>query len=221
MMKKTKKENKVKPNPTIHQDQQEVPLEAEESTEPLEGQEGAASGDQVSNGKSRDPEEDGAAPAEMEGTDESGRPDEQLAALEEQNLRLRAEFANYKRRVEKEKEEFALYIKAELFKKFLPVLDDFKNMVEKTQESDSSQNVLEGAKLIYEKFRQVLERQGLQKIDALGAEFDPEVHEALMMKAIDDESQHNKVVEVFQDGFVLNGRLLQPSKVVVGKAGDN
>ncbi len=218
MMRKPKKEHRVKSNSSIHSEQKEIPVDPEEHLETL-GQTGAESSpeEKTGNGKSelRDSRQDDQKEDTPIQPGEAGA--ETLANLEEQNLRLRAEFANYKRRVEKEKEEFALYIKAELFKKFLPVLDDFKNMIEKTQTGDNNQSVLDGVKLIYEKFQQILEREGMQKIEALGQDFDPEFHEALMLKPIEDESQHNKVVEVFQEGFMLKDRLLKPSKVVVGK----
>lgn len=136
---------------------------------------------------------------------------------EEQNLRLRAEFANYKRRVEKEQFEYVLYSKSEILKSLLPVVDDFKLMIDKSSAGENRDGILEGARMIYEKFVQILEKEGLEKIDALGQQFDPELHEALMMKPTEVEAEHNIVVEVFQDGFRLKERLLRPSKVIVGQ----
>ena len=136
---------------------------------------------------------------------------------EDQNLRLRAEFANYKRRIEKEQFEYVLYSKSEILKHLLPVVDDFKLMIDKSSASENSNSVLEGARMIYERFVQILEKEGLEKIDALGQQFDPELHEALMMKPTEVESEHNVIVEVFQDGFRLKERLLRPSKVIVGQ----
>ena len=147
--------------------------------------------------------------------------EDKLKEYEEQNLRIRAEFANYKRRVEREQTEFIKFIKGEILKNMLPVLDDFKMMLEKSSNGENEQSVLEGAKLIYEKFRQVLEKEGLEKVNALGEKFDPEIHEALMMKPIDDKEEHDKVLEVFLDGFKLQNRLLRPSKVIVGKYENN
>ena len=147
--------------------------------------------------------------------------EDKLKEYEEQNLRIRAEFANYKRRVEREQTEFIKFIKGEILKNMLPVLDDFKMMLEKSSNGENEQSVLEGAKLIYEKFCQVLEKEGLEKVNALGEKFDPEIHEALMMKPIDDKEEHDKVLEVFLDGFKLQNRLLRPSKVIVGKYENN
>ncbi len=139
-----------------------------------------------------------------------------LKEIEDQNLRMRAEFSNYRKRVEKEQADFEVYAKSEILKKLLPVLDDFKLMVDKSTDKEEDSTVFEGAKLIYGKFLQILEKEGLEKIEAIGEKFDPQIHEALMMKPIDDEADHDKIVEVFQDGFLLKDRLLRPSKVVVG-----
>lgn len=155
-----------------------------------------------------------------EGVSEKDHYLRRMKQLEEGNLRLRAEFSNYKRRIEREQAEFSNYLKGELLKKFLPVLDDFKMMVDKGN-SGSEESTLEGAKIIFEKFQQILEKEGLQKIDALGSSFDPQMHEALMMKTIDDAEENDKIVEVFQEGFTLNERLLRPSKVIVGKFENN
>lgn len=143
-----------------------------------------------------------------------------IRELEEQILRLKAEFVNYKKRVEKEQLEFADYIKGEMFKKLLPVLDDFKMMTEKAEAGQNEQSILEGAKMIYEKLKQILTNEGLEKIESLGQRFDPEVHEALIMKPIEEKHKHEHVVEVFQEGYKLKERLLRPSKVIVGKFED-
>lgn len=143
--------------------------------------------------------------------------EEKIREYEEQNLRIRAEFANYKRRVEREQADFVMYFKGEVLKNLLPILDDFKMMFEKSSKGENEQSILDGAKLIYEKLQQTLEKEGLTKVDALGEKFDPELHEALMMKPIDSEEEHDKVIEVFQEGFKLQDRLLRPSKVIVGK----
>jgi len=135
----------------------------------------------------------------------------------DQYLRLRAEFANYKKRVEREKIEYSHFIKSEIIRNLLPVLDDFNHMLEKAGEGSNEKSVLEGARMIYEKFHQVLEAEGLEKIDSLGQEFDPQIHEAMMVQKTDKEEDHNKIISVFQEGYKVKDRLLRPSKVVVGK----
>lgn len=141
--------------------------------------------------------------------------------LNEQFLRLRAEFANYKKRVEREQLELADYIKGEFIKKLLPILDDFKHMLEKSGDNANEKSVLEGAKMIYDKFYQILRNEGLERIEALGKDFDPQIHEAMMMQKTDKPEEHHKVLSVFQDGYKLKDRLIRPSKVVVGMHEDN
>lgn len=147
--------------------------------------------------------------------------EEKIKTCEEQSLRIRAEFANYKRRVEREQLEFAEYIKGEILAKLLPVLDDFKMMFKKSLAGENEQSVLEGARLIYENFNQILEKEGLERMRVLGEKFNPQLHEALMMRPIDNQAEHEKVIEVFQDGFKFKDRLLRPSKVIVGKYENN
>ncbi len=136
--------------------------------------------------------------------------------LNEQFLRIRAEFANYKKRVERDQAEFSIYLRAEVIKNFLSILDDFDHMIQKTENNVNEESILEGAKMIYEKFIQVLKDYGVEKIEALDTEFDPQIHEAMMMQKIDDQDKNGKVINVFQEGYIMNERLLRPSKVIVG-----
>ncbi len=136
--------------------------------------------------------------------------------LNEQFLRIRAEFANYKKRVERDQAEFSIYLRAEVIKNFLSILDDFDHMIQKTENNVNEKSILEGAKMIYEKFIQVLKDYGVEKIEALDTEFDPQIHEAMMMQKIDDQDKNGKVINVFQEGYRMNERLLRPSKVIVG-----
>ncbi len=137
--------------------------------------------------------------------------------LNDQFIRLRSEFANYKRRVEREQLEFADYIKGEYIKKILPVLDDFEHMLSKSNKEGNEESVLEGAKMIFEKLGQSLKELGVERIDAIGAEFDPQIHEALMMQKVFDKKENGKIISVFQHGYKIKDRLIRPSKVIVGE----
>ncbi|MCB0265343.1 MAG: nucleotide exchange factor GrpE [Calditrichaeota bacterium] len=145
---------------------------------------------------------------------------EKLRLSDEQNIRLRAEFANYKKRIEREQIEFAVYLKGEVLKEFMPILDDFKMMLETAEKKENEESVLQGARMIYEKFLSLLKKQGVQIIEAVGEEFDPNLHEALMMQPTEDKSKHNRVLQVFQDGFTVGDKLLRPTKVIVGQYQD-
>ncbi|MGH1363006.1 MAG: nucleotide exchange factor GrpE [Calditrichia bacterium] len=160
--------------------------------------------------------------AETKAEEEQSASDVDVAAiiksLEEQNLRLRAEFANYKKRIEREQIELAEYLKKNILMQILPVLDDFKMMLEKSGSTENEGGVLEGAGMIFENFQRILEKEGVKRINALGKTFDPLLHEAVMMKPVEKEEDKDRVVEVFQEGFTLNEKLLRPSKVVIGRS---
>ncbi len=149
--------------------------------------------------------------------EELAKRDQKIKELEDRLLRLQAEFMNYKRRVEREQLELADFIKGEIFKKILPILDDFKAMMAHAEEGKNEESVLQGAKMIYNKLKEVLEKEGLEKIQSLGEKFNPELHEALMTRPTTEAEEHDRVVEVYQDGYKLKEKLIRPSKVVVGK----
>lgn len=167
--------------------------------------------------ETKEKENESPAPSPETWMAEKSALEEKIRNYEEQNLRIRAEFTNYKRRVEREQLEFAEYIKGEILAKLLPILDDFKMMFKKSLAGANEQSILEGARLIYENFNQILEKEGLERMRVLGEKFDPQLHEALMMRPIDNKEEHEKIIEVFQDGFKYKNRLLRPSKVIVGK----
>lgn len=125
--------------------------------------------------------------------------------------RLQAEFENYKKRSEKEKQDFKTYATSELIKKLLPVLDNFALAFSNTE----SEEFKKGVELIYSQLLTVLEEEGLQPISAEGEMFDPYRHEAIMQEESDEEK--GKVIEEFQKGYMLNDKLLRHSKVKVSK----
>jgi len=127
--------------------------------------------------------------------------------------RLQAEFSNYRKRVENEKKEWSAFVKAELIRTLLPVYDDLARLLDHSDKPCS----VEAVGLIQRNLKKVLEEQGLQEIEAVGTRFDPQVHEALEVQEVDDPSQEGHVLDEWQKGFSLNGRLLRPSRVKVGK----
>jgi molecular chaperone GrpE len=128
--------------------------------------------------------------------------------------RLKAEFENYRKRVQKEKAELSDYVKSDLIGKLLPVIDDFERMFDNSQHLDETQ--LNANKLIYSKLISILENEGLEPIDAVGEEFDPEWHEAVVIEK-GEEGEDNTVVEEWQKGYLFKSKLLRPAKVKVFK----
>ena len=139
----------------------------------------------------------------------------QVGELNEKNLRLQAEFANYKRRNEKEKEELSTFIKMEVLKNFLPLKDDFSRLHEFLDHEP--EKLSEGVTLIVKKIDQFFDSYHVKEILAEGAEFDPELHDALMMQPVEKEDLDNKVLQVFEPGFTINDRVIRHARVVVGK----
>jgi molecular chaperone GrpE len=127
--------------------------------------------------------------------------------------RAQADFINYKRRTEQERQDLNRFANANLILSLLPVLDDLNRALNATPPAKSAKHSwLEGIRLVDRKFRAILEAQGLTPIKALGEPFDPNFHEALRQ----DKGKEGMVIEELQKGYMMHDRLLRPSKVVVG-----
>ncbi|MBA3469897.1 MAG: nucleotide exchange factor GrpE [Herpetosiphonaceae bacterium] len=149
--------------------------------------------------------------------------EQRIAALElesEENkanwLRSVADFKNYKRRTESEREELIRNAGAGLLLKLLPVLDDLGRAMAHVPAEIDNNPWLSGVKQVQRKFEMLLEGAGVQPITAVGEEFDPNFHEAVMYDEA-GEDQANKVVEELQRGYKLGEKVLRPTMVKVGK----
>lgn len=127
--------------------------------------------------------------------------------------RSQADFINYKRRVEQEREEVVKFANATLMLNLLPVLDDLERALENVSGKLSGMTWVEGIELIYRKLKAILESGGLSEIKAVGEVFDPNLHEAVL----EVEGEDGKVVGELQKGYKLNDRVLRPTMVKVGK----
>jgi len=130
--------------------------------------------------------------------------------------RARAEFANFKRRMEQEKEEMRELSNALLITKLLPILDDFERAFQTLPDSLRNLTWIEGIYLIDRKLRMILEGEGLQVIEAQGKPFDPLLHEAVMQEET-TEYEDGHIIAEFQKGYRLGDRVLRPSLVKVAK----
>jgi molecular chaperone GrpE len=131
--------------------------------------------------------------------------------------RAEADLANYKRRTEQERADLTKFANAGLIRKILPVLDDFERAIGTIPADTQSHGWVEGIKLIDKKLRTILEQEGVVTIDALGKEFDPHVHEAVMREEGEGEGDIDMVVQEFQKGYRLHDRVLRPAIVKVGR----
>lgn len=125
-------------------------------------------------------------------------------------LRLMADFQNYKKRVEKEKRDLYSYANEKIMNDLLTVMDNF----ERALEHDADENFKEGIEMIFKQLSDVLEKDGLAEIPALGEEFDPNVHSAVMTEETEDY-ESGKVSGVMQKGYTLNGKVIRPAMVKV------
>ena len=126
--------------------------------------------------------------------------------------RAQADFVNYKRRTEQEKEEIGQFAKATLALNLLPVLDDLERAFASIPSRLASHNWVDGIRLIERKIRTSLEAQGLSLIEAVGEPFDPHLHEAVRQ----DKGEEGMVIEEVEKGYKFQDRVIRPSKVVVG-----
>ncbi|MCI9597850.1 MAG: nucleotide exchange factor GrpE [Firmicutes bacterium] len=126
-------------------------------------------------------------------------------------MRLMADFQNYKKRVEKEKSDIYSYANEKLATELLAVLDNFERALDHDGEDKSFQ---EGMEMIFKQLLDVLEKSGLKEILALGEEFDPNYHNAVMTEDT-DKYESGKVSGVMQKGYTLNGKVIRPSMVRV------
>jgi molecular chaperone GrpE len=149
-----------------------------------------------------------AANAELEAiTEERDRYLDQLQ-------RTSAEYANYRRRTEQERERQRLAANEQLLREFVPVLDDFQRGLASVPENDETASMIAGLRLVEQKFLNTLRRHGVTPVESLGMPFDPAVHEAVEM----DPNGGDTVVAVYQPGYKLGDGMLRPAMVKVGPA---
>lgn len=149
-----------------------------------------------------------ADPAEAKAEDKEAATEEDGDA---KYLRLMADFQNYKKRVEKEKKDLYSYANEKLVTEILAVLDNFERAL---FHEDSGDGFKEGMEMIFKQLVDVLEKSGLAEIAALGEDFDPNFHNAVMTEET-EEYESGKVSGVLQKGYTLNGKVIRPSMVKV------
>ena len=150
------------------------------------------------------------APEDLEKTlaGEKKRSAEYLASWQ----RAQADFINFKRRSEQERQDFNSYANANLLLGILPVLDDLELALKAVPPQYADDDWVKGVRLVERKFRTSLEGQGVKAIKALGEPFDPHFHEALRQ----EKGKESIVLQELQKGYMLHDKLLRPARVVVG-----
>jgi len=142
---------------------------------------------------------------------------QEIAALKEENLRDRADLENWRKRMLRDKEDSIRFANERLIADLLGPLDDFERAIEAAEETQDFSKVHDGVVLVSEQIYSTLQKNwGLERIEAVGREFDPNEHEAYQVVE-DEHLEHETVLEEYVTGYKLHGRVLRPSKVKVGR----
>ena len=177
----------------------------------------AAQEDAAEGSEEEAPEEAAAADAAMQEEIEAlkGQVDGLNKDLQEKKdrlLRLQADFDNFRRRSAKEREEISAVVTQNFCKDMLPLLDNFERaMAAETKDVEAFQK---GVEMIFTQFQEILKKNGLEHIEAVGQKFDPNFHQAVM-RVEDPEREDDTVAQELQKGYMVKGRVIRPSMVQV------
>jgi len=138
--------------------------------------------------------------------------DELFAKLQ----RVSADYANFQKRVPKQISDTIGYEKERIIKTLLPALDNFEHTLQNAHSAENFDVLVKGIRIIYDQLLDILKSHNVEQIEALGEKFDPAMHQAMTQQS-DPEKEENTVLEEFQKGYRLNGRVIRPSMVIVNK----
>lgn len=140
--------------------------------------------------------------------------DEQIAELQNRMLRLQADFDNYRRRTNTEKEQLSTFVTANVVSKFLKVLDNFERAEASVTKTKDIEGVIEGMKHIRRQFEDTFKKLNVVEIEAEGQKFDPNLHEAVM-RSSNPELEDETIDMVFEKGYKIYDKVIRHSKVRV------
>ena len=136
--------------------------------------------------------------------------------LEDRLLRVAAEFDNYKKRTAREFQSIIKNANEELISQLVETLDNFQRALDSAKNSSDFDSFHKGVELIYQHFRDILGKEGLKEIKAIGEPFDPHLHEAVMQQE-SDKFPDGTVMDEISKGYMLNDKVIKHSKVIVSK----
>ena len=139
-----------------------------------------------------------------------------LDEVNDKYIRLAAEFDNYRRRTARERLDLISTAGEDIIKGLLPVLDDCERALQVLREAGSDKAAIEGTELIYSKLMSYLKGRGLSVIEAIGKDLDTDFHEAVAQMPVQESDKKNKIIDVIQQGYKLNDKVIRYAKVVVG-----
>ena len=130
--------------------------------------------------------------------------------------RVAADYENFQKRVPKQIDDTLAYKKEKIIKTLLPTLDNFEHTIQNAHSAENLNVLVEGIRIIYDQMLDALKAHGVEQINALGRKFDPAMHEAIMQKT-ETNQKDDAVLEEFQKGYKLDGRVIRPSRVIINK----
>lgn len=140
-----------------------------------------------------------------------------IKEIEEKNIRVTAEMVNFRRRKEEEVEKMLKFANEDIIIDMLEVIDNFERALNVTNESSEEiQKYLNGIKMIYNSLLNILNKYDVKEIEALGKEFDSNIHQAVMT-GHDDNAKENEIIEVFQKGYTYKEKVIRPAMVKVNQ----
>jgi molecular chaperone GrpE len=157
-----------------------------------------------------------ASDVEKGGSDkaETQKPQDDLAEMKDKYLRLFAEFENFRKRTAKERLELIQTASEKVVKELLAVMDDFDRAEKAFRDKNDKES--EGFFLIQNKFKKVLEGQGVKTMDTSSLVFDPDLHDAITQIPAPTEELKGKIIDVVEKGYLLNEKVIRHAKVVIG-----
>ncbi|WP_340818936.1 nucleotide exchange factor GrpE [Methanolobus sp. WCC4] len=149
-------------------------------------------------------------------TVEGNSAEDEAAQLKDKLLRLTAEFDNFRKRSSREKEEYRKFAVEQIIMDLLEVYDNFERAIDSAKQTDDISSVITGVEMVFKQFTGILEKEGLQRIECVGNEFDPYLHEAMMHVEHPDHDE-NTVIDVCKPGYYLHTKVIRPAMVTVSK----
>lgn len=149
---------------------------------------------------------------EVTEVEESDTKENEIQTLTDNLQRLQAEFNNFRRRTQQEKESLSIYANEKIVTELLPVIDNMERALEACEDRES--DIYKGVELVYKQLKDTLSKFSVEEIAAENEEFDPNFHMAVMQEAVEGV-ESNKVVAVLQKGYKLSNKVIRPSMVKV------
>ena len=168
------------------------------------------------NDTTHDPLDDTAAAALDSPADQGSGLERERDQLKDRLLRTAAEFDNFRKRTDRDRQALSESITAGVLEDLLPLVDDLERAVKAEAANEAAESYRRGVELVLRQLEELLRKRGVKAIDAIGADFDPHYHQAVSYEPAEGRRE-GEVIEEFRRGYTLGDRLLRPSMVKVAK----